>query len=109
MIIMLGRRIMIWFMKEGCGFIVMVYLYMHGVLVFFFWEHASVKGRLLKINECLIDKLGLNYARNLITTKLVGKINEVEDFWVDGKKYPIRFVEDLEFRLTDDACLIEFE
>lgn len=36
-------------------------------------------------------------------------MNEVEDFLVDGKKYSIRFVEDLEFGFADDACLVEYE
>lgn len=53
--------------------------------------------------------LRLDYARIFITTKLVGGINEVEDFLVGGKKYPTRFVEDLEFGLGDDTCLVEYE
>lgn len=32
----------------------------------------------------------------------------VEDFWVEGKKYPIRSVDDLEFGLEDDTFLVEY-
>lgn len=53
--------------------------------------------------------LRLDYTHILITTKLVGGINEVKDFLVGGKKYPIRFVEDLEFGLGDDTCLVAYE
>ncbi|KAI5400397.1 hypothetical protein KIW84_065329 [Lathyrus oleraceus] len=40
---------------------------------------------------------------------MVGGINELEDFRVDEKKYPIRFVEDLEFSLKNDTCFVEYE
>lgn len=70
----------------------------------FFKEIDLVKGRLLKIDECTINKLRLDHVRILITTKLVGEINEVKEIWIDGKKYPIRFVGDLELGLVGDAC-----
>lgn len=44
-----------------------------------------------------------------MTTKLVGEINDLDDFWIDGKKYAIHFVENLEFDLANNACLIEYE
>ncbi|CAI8616744.1 unnamed protein product [Vicia faba] len=51
----------------------------------------------------------LDYGHILTTTKLLREINEVEDFWADGMKYPIKFVEDIKFGLADDTCLVEYE
>jgi len=70
---------------------------------------AASKGRLLKIDECTSDRVRLDYARHLITTRLLGEINNVDEFWIDGKKFMIWFAEDLEFGLDEDVCLVEYE
>jgi hypothetical protein len=42
-------------------------------------------GRLLKVDDCTIAKVRLDYARLLVTTKMMGEISVVEEFWVDEK------------------------
>jgi len=32
-----------------------------------------------------------------------------EDFWIDGKKYLMQILEDLEFGIANDVCLVEYE
>lgn len=45
-----------------------------------------MNGSLLKDEDCTIDKVSLDYARLLFTTKIMGEINVVEEFWVDEEK-----------------------
>lgn len=59
-----------------------VHVHCYGILlhawnVRCFGKLASVKGRLFKIDKCTINKLRLDYAPILITTKMAGEINEV--------------------------------
>lgn len=42
-------------------------------------------GRLLKVDDCTIKNVRLDYARLLVTTKMMGEISVVEEFWVDEK------------------------
>jgi len=75
----------------------------------FFLELASTRGRLLKIDDATVKKEKMDYARFLIATSDLKELNYVVHFLIDGKVYPIRFIEDLEFAFADDACLTEFE
>jgi hypothetical protein len=50
-----------------------------------------------------------DFARLLITTKILKKLNVLEDIWVIGHKYTIQIIEDLEFGLVEDACTVEYE
>lgn len=63
----------------------------------------------MKVDDCSVDKVRLNYARLLITTPVLGEMNEVEEFLIDGIKFSIRLVEDLVFGIAEDACLVEYE
>ena len=76
---------------------------------FFFLELASSDGRLLKIDEVTINKEKMDFARLLIATSDLKELNDVVNFWIDGRVYPIRVIEDLEFGFAVDACLSEFE
>ena len=69
MIVLLDRRIMTWFMKQGIGCIVMVYRYIRNVR--FFVELISVKGRLSKIDDYTINKVKLNYAHVFVIIKRI--------------------------------------
>jgi len=82
---------------------------LHAWNISFFALIASFIGRLLKVDECSVNKVRLDYARLFITTSSVKEINGVEDFYIDGTKFSIRLVEDLEFGLAEDACLVEYE
>jgi hypothetical protein len=82
---------------------------LHAWNICFFALLASFKGRLLKVDECSVNKVRLDYARLVITTSSFKEINVVEDFYIDGTKFSIRLVEDLEFGLAEDACLVEYE
>jgi hypothetical protein len=75
----------------------------------FFVELASIFGRLLKIDDPTLLKERLDYSRLSVTTSILKELNVVEVFWIHGKKYPIQINEDLEFGLTDDVCLVEYE
>jgi len=48
----------------------------------------------------------LNYARFFVTTNILQELNVVEEFWIDGKKFSICIVENLEFDIANDACLV---
>lgn len=48
----------------------------------------------------------MDYARLLISTSIVKELNLVENLCIDGRIYPIRLIEDLEFGLAEDACLV---
>ena len=76
---------------------------------FFFLELASSDGRLLKIDEVTINKEKMDFARLLIATSDLKELNDVVNFWIDGRVYPIRVIEDVEFGFAVDACLSEFE
>nr|ABN08666.1 RNA-binding region RNP-1 (RNA recognition motif) [Medicago truncatula] len=75
----------------------------------FFLELAATCGRLLKIDDVTVNKDRMDYARFLIATPDLKELNYVAQFVIDGRLYPIRFIEDLEFGLAEDACLAEFE
>ena len=65
----------------------------------FFLELASTRGRLLKIDDTTVNKEKLDYARFLIATFELKELNYVVQFLIDGRVYPIRVIEDLEFVL----------
>lgn len=44
-----------------------------------------------------MNKVRLDYARGAV------------DFYIDSSKFTVRLVEDLEFGLAEDACLVEYE
>jgi hypothetical protein len=75
----------------------------------FFLELASTRGRLLKIDDVTVNKEKMDFARFLIATSELKELNYVVHFMIDGRVYPIRFIEDLEFGFADDACLAEYE
>lgn len=78
-------------------------------MTFFFLELASTRGRLLKIDDDTVNKDRMAYACFLIATSELKELNYVPHFVIDGRVYPIRFIEDLDFGLADDACLAEVE
>jgi len=82
---------------------------LHAWNIRFFALIASCKGRLLKVDECTVNKVRLEYARLFITTSSFNELNGVDDFYIDGSKFTIHLVEDLEFSLAEDACLVEYE
>jgi hypothetical protein len=51
----------------------------------------------------------VDHARLLVTTTILKKVNILKEFCINGLKFHIRIIEDLEFGLTDDACLLEYE
>lgn len=74
----------------------------------FFLELVTTQGRLLKIDDCTINKDRMDYARFLIATPLLKEINVSEE-WIDGQMIPIRIIEDVDFGFAEDACLVECE
>ena len=75
----------------------------------FFLELASSRGRLLKIEDATVNKDRLDFARFLIATPELKELNFVVNFLIEGREYPIRVIEDLEFGFAVDACLAEYE
>jgi len=75
----------------------------------FFLELAATQGRLLKTDDCTINRDMMNYARFLVATPLLKEINVTEEVWIDGNFFPIRIIEDIEFGFAEDACLVECE
>ena len=75
----------------------------------FFLELAATQGLLLKIDDFTINKDRMDYARLLVATPLLKEINVIEEVWIDGKKFPIRIIEDIKFGFAKDACLVECE
>jgi len=75
----------------------------------FFLELAATQGRLLKIDDCNINKDMMDYARFLVATPLLKEIDVTEEVWIDGKMFPICVIEDVEFGFVEDACLVECE
>jgi len=73
-----------------------------------FLELASTQGRLLIIDDVTINKDIMDFARFLISISELKELNVVVNFLIDGRVYPIRFIDDLEFGFTEDACLAEF-
>jgi hypothetical protein len=78
-------------------------------MISFFLELAATQGRLLKIDDCTTNKDRLDYARFLISTPSLKEINVIEEVWIDGRMFPIRIIEDVEFGFAEDACLVEYE
>jgi len=64
---------------------------------------------LLKIDECTINKVRLDYARFLISTHSLKEIKVTEEVWIDGRMFSIRIIEDVEFGFAEDACLVDGE
>jgi len=75
----------------------------------FFTDLSSFFGRLLKIDDQTLNKNKMDYARLLIFTSIVKELNSFENICIADRIYPIRLIEDLEFGLADDACLVENE
>jgi len=75
----------------------------------FFMDLSSFFGRLLKIDDQALNKNGMDYARLLISTSILKEVNSFESICIDGRIYPICLIEDFEFGLADDACLVEYE
>jgi hypothetical protein len=61
------------------------------------------------VDECTVNKVRLDYARLFLTTSQFSEINGVQKLYVDGVPFSVRLVEDLEFGLAEDACLVEYE
>jgi len=76
----------------------MGYLYMLGT-----------QGRLLRIDDVTINKDRMDFARFLVATSELKELNVVVKFLIDGRVFPIHFIEKLKFGFTEDACLVEFE
>jgi len=51
----------------------------------------------------------MDFARLLIAASDLQELNDVVDFWIDGRVYPIHVIKDLDFGFAVDACLSEFE
>ena len=103
----LGQSTILFSTKKGLGRDVMVFLFKLGIVDFFVVELVSVLGKLLNNDNQTLHKEMFDCARLLITTKIVKELNILEDIWVDGQKYLIQIVEDLEFGLVEDACMVE--
>ncbi|GAU41049.1 hypothetical protein TSUD_374030 [Trifolium subterraneum] len=66
----------------------------------FFAELVSTQGRLLKIEDCSANKVRLDFARLLIATNAMQKVDVTIKVMIDKSVSCIRLVE-------DDACLVE--
>ena len=56
-----------------------------------------------------MNKVRLDYARLFLTTSQFSEINGVQKLYVDGVPFSVQLVEDLEFGLPENACLVEYE
>jgi len=50
----------------------------------------------------------MDFACFLIATSELKELNYVAHFMIDGRKYPNRFIQYLEYGFVEDACLPEF-
>jgi len=75
----------------------------------FFRLCVSGIGRFLYVDECIVDKARLNYARILVVTPEIEIVNKLSDFIIDGRQYAIKLVEEWGCNLGEDAFMSEGE
>jgi hypothetical protein len=73
----------------------------------FFAELVSTQGRLLKIEDCSANKERLDFARLLIATNAIQKVDVTIKVLIDNSVSCIRLIEDVGFGFAKNACLVE--
>jgi hypothetical protein len=85
----------------------MVYLYMCGMIFFFFKICVLDCGRYFHTNSCTLDRGRFDYARVLIATSNLEVVNIVYKLLIDGVLVEVKIIEEWGLNLGEDACLFE--
>jgi len=64
-------------------------------------------GRLLKVDDCTLEKERFNYARVLLSIALLEVINVDATLMVDDVLFNFKIIEEWGFKLGEDACLFD--